>query len=140
MEVKIEVSDEQFQKIVKESIESLPQEKLHEVVLSAIKEYLTTKDVLDNLFTYKSSYYGNERKPSLFLENIMSRAETTEAVNDIRDDMLMTMKKNNREIIEQAFIKTFLRSIFQTKEFNDMAYMSADAMLRSHIETNHMEK
>ena len=140
MEVKIEVSDEQFQKIVKESIESLPQEKLHEVVLSAIKEDLTTNDVLDNLFTYKSGYYGNERKPSLFLENIMSRAETTEAVNDIRDDMLMTMKKNNYEIIEQAFIKTFLRSIFQTKEFNDMAYMSADAMLRSHIETNHMEK
>lgn len=140
MEVKIEVSDEQFQKIVKESIESLPQEKLHEVVLSAFKEYLLSKDVVKDLLTKKGSYYDSELKPTSFLQDLMKQADTTAAVNEIRDDMLLDLKKNHREIIEQAFIKVFLRSIFETNEFNQMAYVAADGVLRGHLENNHQNQ
>lgn len=140
MEVKIEVSDEQFQKIVKESIESLPQEKLHEVVLNAFKEYLLSNDVVKNLFTEKDGYYSNTLKPTRFLQDLMAKADTTAAVNEIRDDMLLDLKKNHREIIEQAFMKVFLRSIFETNEFNQMAYIAADGILSGHLATNHQNQ
>lgn len=140
MEVKIEVSDEQFQKIVKESIESLPQEKLHEVVLSAFKEYLLSKDVVKDLLTEKRGYYDKTLVPSAFLQDLMKQVDTTAAVNEIRDDMLLDLKKNYREIIEQAFMKVFLRSIFETNEFNQMAYIAADGVLRGHLETNHQNQ
>ena len=140
MEVKIEVSDEQFQKIVKESIESLPQEKLHEVVLSAFKEYLLSKDVVKDLLTEKRGYYDSKLVPSAFLQDLMKQADTTAVVNEIRDDMLLDLKKNYREIIEQAFMKVFLRSIFETNEFSQMAYTAADGILRAHLESNHQNQ
>jgi len=140
MEVKIEVSDEQFQKIVKESIESLPQEKLHEVVLSAFKEYLLSNDVVKNLLTEKKGYYDNTLQPTAFLQNLMKQADTTAVVNEIRDDMLLDLKKNHREIMEQAFMKVFLKSIFETNEFNQMAYIAADGILRAHLASNHQNQ
>lgn len=141
MEIKIEVDEKQFNQIFNDTLASLPKEKLEEIVLAGMKEYLTNKNVMESLLTVKSGYYSNNTSPSPFLNNIIDKAVSTDKLNEVRDQILDEFQKNYQSIFSKAITNTIFRSLFTGNEFVDAARSAASEIVYStmadHINNKH---
>lgn len=131
MEVKIEVSDEQFQTLVQKSIEDLPKEKMQEILLETMRQYLTEKDIWEKLLIEKTSSGWNSKDvPSNFLREIIKHdGESDTAIAEIRTEMLEHLKKNSEEVLRKAIGDMILKKLFGSNEFYEAAYNAASMSL-----------
>ena len=128
MQVVLNVDELQFKEMVDKSLLSLPPEKLQEILLEAIKQYLTQKDVIEKLFVYKNY---NSCEPTPWLKRITQSWEHTDELADIRKEVLDILRDNYKEALMRAASETFLNGLIHTSTF----YNAAQEM--AHIQKSH---
>ena len=122
MEIKIDVSDEQFKSVLEQSLSGLPEEKIQEVVFNGLKEYLTKTDVLENLCFTQDGYYSS-KKPSVFLNQLLQNASHSDVIQDMQDEMLQILKNNYNKILTDALSTCIINSLVCSNSFVDAARM-----------------
>ena len=126
MEVKIEVSEEQFKELLEKELNDLPKESVQKILLSAIEKYLEEPDHV-NAFLEKreEGYYSKTCRPSDFLINSIKNCDYSE-LQCLVDDMIKELEDNYKDILIDAIGKMIVNGICNTSNFD----MSVETIIR----------
>lgn len=117
LNIQVTLDDNQLKDLIVGNINDLPKEKLQDVLLGAIKEFLTSQRGQE-LFVIKSGYYNSNTEPSKFLEGLVKDADITksispvvsEAAEQFLSDYHKIMENCIRNVISGMFIDQFTRT------------------------------
>lgn len=101
LNIQITLDDNQLKDLIVGNINDLPKEKLQEVLLAAIKEILTSQRGQE-LFATKDGYYGSSYKPSAFLASLVQKADITEAISPVINEVVAQFISNYDELMRQC--------------------------------------
>ena len=129
MEIKINISDDQMENILKNEVNSLSREQLHEVILEGCKNYLMSESgfsFIKDVCVKKSPYYGSSTDLQDWLKNYLTKSIETssfgEEIKKIGDLIVNELKENHRDVLNNFLLHLFLsslnRGLFNSGEFN----------------------
>ena len=120
MEIKINVDETMFKDVLENELNAFSKEELHEIVRQCIIEALHKDDVLKNLFTIKETdYWGHVsyEKPSQIVINAAKNIDLSPAYAEIKDNMIDTLKRDYRKVLENAMLGAILNGISNDYDF-----------------------
>lgn len=143
MELTVKVESESFEKIIKDGLDALPKEELHDILKEVIKQvvidaFKNQSDWSGSLITRVSEGYGRER--------VVLGPLAQAAVDDIDFDpeldkvkklMLDDLTLNYRQILEGAILKALLASFEHNAVFSDLLTARMKNMLEEYHCTHH---
>lgn len=86
MNVTVELNDEQLSALIKEGIQNLDAETKQELVVSAIKEYLSDPNVMNKLIFSQTGYGYNA--PSQFFRELVVKNVEDSKIKELQDQMI----------------------------------------------------
>lgn len=102
MNVTVELNDDQMSNMIKEGIEGLDAETKQELVVSAIKKYLSEPNVMNKLIFSQTGYGYNT--PSQFFRELVAKNIEDSKIKELQDQMIDYAAK-----INQIFFVKFLQ-------------------------------
>ena len=103
MKIELHVSDAQFQELINENIKDLPKEKIHEIILEGIKNYIN-KDFIEKIFVEKQGWYGSQLHPTSYLKEIIKENIPKDCYTDLVSEITTNLRENYEEILRKAII------------------------------------
>lgn len=120
MEIKINVDETMFKDVLENELNAFSKEELHEIVRECIIEALHNDGVLRNLFTQKEiDYWGNAKyeKPSQIVIDAAKSIDLSSAYTEIKEEMIDTLKKDYRNVLENAMSRLIVSGIADDSQF-----------------------
>lgn len=117
MNVTVELNDEQLSALITEGIQNLDAETKQELVVSAIKKYLSEPGVMNKLIFSQTGY--NYNTPSQFFRELVAKNIEDSKIKELQDQMIDYAAKNKSEILCKVLADTVARSVM-TEGFKDM--------------------
>lgn len=105
LNIQLKVTDKQMIQLLEGKVDSLPDEKVQEILSEALKEFLKTPTG-QNLF-YEKQYYDPSPKPTRFLEAMISNAISKELLLPVVDELITTLKDNYQKLLRDAMVNVF---------------------------------
>lgn len=117
MNVTVELNDDQLSNMIKEGIEGLDAETKQELVVSAIKKYLSEPNVMNKLIFSQSGY--NYNTPSQFFRELVAKNIENSKIKELQDQMIDYAAKNKSDILCKVLADTIAQSVM-TESFKEM--------------------
>lgn len=122
LNLSIEINEEMFSKMCEDTLESLPEEKMQEILLKAVEVALLEKN---------QSFYGTSiltdqyRRPTELMNNILKKANFEKYFEPMAQKITNHIIENYQSIITEAISKTFFDVLFTSEnkyQFRDNLY------------------
>ena len=110
LNIQVTLDDNQLKDLIVGNISDLPKEKLQDVLLGAIKEFLTSQRGQE-LFVIKTGYYNSNTEPSKFLEGLVKDANITEAISPVVNEAAVQFLSDYHKIMENC-IRNVISGMF----------------------------
>lgn len=126
MELTVKVESESFEKIIKDGLETLPKEELHDILKEVIKQvvveaFKNQSDWSGSLITRVREGYGHERVVlGPLAQAAVNDIDFNPELDRIKKLMLDDLSQNYRQILEAAVLKALLESFEKTAVFSNM--------------------
>lgn len=117
MNVTVELNDEQLSALITEGIQNLDAETKQELVVSAIKKYLSEPGVMNKLIFSQSGY--NYNTPSQFFRELVAKNIEDSKIKELQDQMIDYAAKNKSDILCKVLADTIAQSVM-TEGFKSM--------------------
>lgn len=117
MNITVELNDEQMSALITEGIQNLDAETKQELVISAIKKYLSEPGVMNKLIFSQTGYSYNA--PSQFFRELVAKNIENSKIKELQDQMIDYAAKNKSDILCKVLADTIARSVM-TEGFKDM--------------------
>lgn len=117
MNITVELNDEQMSALITEGIQNLDAETKQELVISAIKKYLSEPSVMNKLIFSQTGYSYNA--PSQFFKELVAKNVENSKIKELQDQMIDYAAKNKSDILCKVLADTIAHSIM-TEGFKDM--------------------
>lgn len=117
MNITVELNDEQMSALITEGIQNLDAETKQELVVSAIKKYLSEPGVMNKLIFSQTGY--NYNTPSQFFRELVAKNIEDSKIKELQDQMIDYAAKNKSDILCKVLADTIARSVM-TEGFKDM--------------------
>lgn len=117
MNVTVELNDEQLSALITEGIQNLDAETKQELVVSAIKKYLSEPGVMNKLIFSQTGY--NYNTPSQFFRELVAKNIEDSKIKELQDQMIDYAAKNKSEILCKVLADTIAHSVM-AESFKDM--------------------
>lgn len=117
MNITVELNDEQMSALITEGIQNLDAETKQELVISAIKKYLSEPSVMNKLIFSQTGYSYNA--PSQFFRELVAKNVENSKIKELQDQMIDYAAKNKSDILCKVLADTIAHSIM-TEGFKDM--------------------
>lgn len=101
LNIQVTLDDKQLKDLIVGNINDLPKEKLQDVLLGAIKEFLTSQRGQE-LFVIKSGYYNSIAEPSKFLKDLVEDADITKSISPVVNEAVEQFANNYHKIMENC--------------------------------------
>lgn len=129
MNVTITIDDKDFEEAVSKGLKDIDKEKMNEIVISALTEYMKSTDVLDSFLFTKSGFYSSDKRPSDILVNsVQSALKDNEEIKNLGKLMVHYLNENYKKILMDAMIAAFMRNL-NTDEFVNCLRMSFSSII-----------
>ena len=117
MEVKIDVSEDQFKELLEKELNDLPKETIQNILTECIKGYFSkdNSQVLENIFIAKARY-SDYVTPSRFLESILEKCDFS-GLQEVVDNCIKDLKENYEHILIKVISSMISESLFNTHNF-----------------------
>lgn len=109
LNIQITLNDEQLKSLIMGNITDLPKEKIQDVILQAIKEFLTSAEG-QKMFIEKTSYSYNDR-PSAFLQKLVDQADISKTISPVVNKAVEDFSTHYPEILERC-LKSSITELF----------------------------
>ena len=117
MNITVELNDEQMSALITEGIQNLDAETKQELVISAIKKYLSEPSVMNKLIFSQTGY--NYNTPSQFFRELVAKNIEDSKIKELQDQMIDYAAKNKSDILCKVLADTIAHSVM-TEGFKDM--------------------
>lgn len=117
MNITIELNDEQMSALITEGIQNLDAETKQELVISAIKKYLSEPSVMNKLIFSQTGYSYNA--PSQFFRELVAKNIENSKIKELQDQMIDYAAKNKSDILCKVLADTIAQSVM-TEGFKSM--------------------
>ena len=117
MNVTVELNDEQLSALITEGIQNLDAETKQELVISAIKKYLSEPSVMNKLIFSQPGYSYNA--PSQFFRELVAKNVENSKIKELQDQMIDYAAKNKSDILCKVLADTIAQSVM-TEGFKSM--------------------
>ena len=117
MNITVELNDEQMSALITEGIQNLDAETKQELVISAIKKYLSEPSVMNKLIFSQTGY--NYNTPSQFFRELVAKNIEDSKIKELQDQMVDYAAKNKSDILCKVLADTIAHSVM-TEGFKDM--------------------
>ncbi len=117
MNITVELNDEQMSALITEGIQNLDAETKQELVISAIKKYLSEPGVMNKLIFSQTGY--NYNTPSQFFRELVAKNIEDSKIKELQDQMIDYAARNKSDILCKVLADTIARSVM-TEGFKDM--------------------
>ena len=111
-EIKLVISDEKFDEVVRGSLENIDQKALTEAIIQAIAEKLKTEDRLCNQLMFEEQGYFGNKTPSKLIMNSIEQCDMSK-LQEVIDKMIDELKENYKEVLIGSITEMF----YKTMEF-----------------------
>lgn len=119
MEVKIDISEDQFKELLEKELNDLPKETIQNILTECIKGYFSKdhSQVLENIFIVKTDRYSNyATKPSPFLVSMLEECDFS-GLQEVVDNCIKDLKENYEQILIKVISSMISESLFNTHNF-----------------------
>jgi len=118
MEVKINVSEDQFKELLEKELKNLSKETIQNILVECIKEYFSedNKRNLENIFLVRGNSYGTSYQPSRFLESILEKCDFS-GLQEVVDNCIKDLKENYDHILIKVLSSMISESLSNTYNF-----------------------
>lgn len=118
MQVVINVSDDQFDSIVKDQLGAISPEDLHEALVKAINDYFTThpQAIERLLFPYNS--YDRYQEPTQLLRDMVKSCDFS-GLQPVVDDCIKLVSENKESILRNIIFNQMVETLMNTYYFRD---------------------
>lgn len=144
MELTVKVESGSFEKLIKDGLEALPKEELHDILKEVIKQvvidaFKNQHDWSGSLITrVKDGYSCNERVVlGPLAQAAVDDIDFNPELDKIKKLMLDDLSQNYRQILEAAVLKVLLNSFEHQAVFSDMLTARMRNMLDEYHCTHH---
>lgn len=134
MELKINIDDEMFNKLVEVRDDILTEDVMKELLIEGAKQYFTSEEFyskMSNSFFYENGgYYGPKYyELTAFAKEWLKSCITPEDLNISKEKLLEVIDKDSKEILYKALSEIILNGIFN----NNIVYDHLANAARSEI-------
>lgn len=134
LQLNIEVNDEEFKDLCANNINSLPKDKLNELLLKAVEVALISDktnpsyDRDSNILVRATSdsaygYYNRKYEPTELLKSIVEKVDLSEYIGNMANIMRDYIVNNYEEIIRKYVVEKFAEMLFTSD--NQYAFRSS---------------
>jgi hypothetical protein len=118
MEVKINVSEDQFKELLEKELKNLSKETIQNILVECIKGYFSedNKRNLENIFLVRGNSYGTSYQPSRFLESILEKCDFS-GLQEVVDNCIKDLKENYDHILIKVLSSMISESLSSTYNF-----------------------
>ena len=116
MELKVEVSNEAFAKVITEGIQAIPKEEMKEICKECVKQYILKDEKIEGIFFEKSGGWNSKLTPTYYLKELLKEGFDKEELADIRSQILNTVEREKRQIILDCLLSAFANHLV-TEDF-----------------------
>lgn len=115
MQVVINIDEAQFKDIVESNIKDIPKEKVHEIILEGIRNYID-KDMVSKLFVESSSWSGIY--PTSYLREVVKSSVPEHLFVDLAEELVAQLRENYDKVLREAIIDLLLQGMFRGDSFH----------------------
>lgn len=103
LNIQITLNDEQLKDLIIGNINDLPKEALQNILLESIRSFLTSEKG-QKLFYEEGSYYNGTKKPTEFLRSLVEKADITNNITPVVNDIVEKFSSNYPEILRNCIL------------------------------------
>ena len=128
--IQITVDDEQLKNLLSNNINDLPKEKIQEILLESIKEFLTSDKGQELFYRKNFTSYYDATTPSDFLSGLISKADISDSISPIMNEAIDNFSKNYGEILHQCILEC-VSSMFMSMMDRSKLNAAFDTVMRN---------
>ena len=132
MKLQVEVESGSFEKVIEQGINSLTPEELKDIIKQVILEAFTKCEDFKDLLT-KREHFGysgtTEVRLGPLAEAAVQNINLEKELAPFKDKMVEALMVNHREIVEDMFMRCFLKHITNDDEFRGAIEYAAHRVL-----------
>ena len=128
--IQITVDDEQLKNLLSNNINDLPKEKIQEILLESIKEFLTSDKGQELFYRKNFTSYYDATTPSDFLSGLISKADISDSISPIMNEAIDNFSKNYGEILHQCILEC-VSSMFMNMMDRSKLNAAFDTVMRN---------
>lgn len=117
MQVVINVDETQFKALMEESLKEIPKEKIHEIIVEGIRNYITP-EVIKTLFVSTQDWYGQVR-PTSYLKEVISKNIPDDTFAPLVDEIVQQLKDNYDEVLRVAITDLLISGMSKNNAFEN---------------------
>lgn len=122
MDITIKIDDDsRFNDIIKNELNALNPEELHEIIISVIKEALTANNyeiIKSLLVEERSTGWCKAYEPTQLTISIIEKCDYSQ-MQDIVNNMIDYLKNNHKDLLEKILINIFDRGLCNSYSFRE---------------------
>ena len=128
--IQITVDDEQLKNLLSNNINDLPKEKIQEILLESIKEFLTSDKGQELFYRKNFTSYYDATTPSDFLSELIDKADISKSISPIMNEAIDNFSKNYTEILRQCVLEC-VSSMFMSMMDRSKLNAAFDTVMRN---------
>lgn len=151
MELKIEISDQQFEDVIKNNLSAITNEQLSLVITKGIEEYLQSDKgikLIEDYFLIESNnsgYYGYQKKElnnnmKTLLSQLLKETSLNDDIKKIGDKMCSLLNENYKDILiatlSNILISSINRDLWGNIDFNTNLQMTINQCINNTLNNN----
>jgi hypothetical protein len=113
MEIKINVDGEQFEKLIKNGIESLSEDNFKQILTEGIIKALSTDEVISKILVnnYYTSY-GNKRLTD-FAEDLIRSSDVKTKIDELKEKIADELINNHKSLVCEAMLYSMANQTYE---------------------------
>jgi hypothetical protein len=113
MEIKINVDGEQFEKLIKNGIESLSEDNFKQILTEGIIKALSTDEVISKILVnnYYTSY-GNKRLTD-FAEDLIRSSDVKTKIDELKEKIADELINNHKSLVYEAMLYSMTTQTYE---------------------------
>lgn len=151
MELKIEISDQQFEDVIKNNLSAITNEQLSLVITKGIEEYLQSDKgikLIEDYFLIESNnsgYYGYQKKElnnnmKTLLSQLLKETSLNDDIKKIGDKMCTLLNENYKDILiatlSNILISSINRNLWDNIDFSAQLQMTINQCIKNTLNNN----
>lgn len=151
MELKIEISDQQFEDVIKNNLSAITNEQLSLVITKGIEEYLQSDKgikLIEDYFLIESNnsgYYGYQKKElnnnmKTLLSQLLKETSLNDDIKKIGDKMCSLLNENYKDILiatlSNLLISSINRDLWGNIDFNTNLQLTINKCINDTLNNN----
>lgn len=120
MEVKIQIDDGKLAKLVSDEIGNLDKEIIHDIAVSALKQYFSDNKNIEDVIVKKHSYGDWTLQP--FVVDMLEKAIKPEDVREFTEKILEVARTKSDRLLKEVILSFFLKNIFSEENKYNLMY------------------